>query len=92
MNDNGKKSSDWKMIIAGIVLIAVLFVGVKFIFWGLEQLIPKRQVDISPGVSISQDISGEPDAPSFCIHCGRALPESFRWGQFCPWCGEKNER
>ena len=28
MNENEKKTSDWKMIIGGIALIAVLFVGV----------------------------------------------------------------
>lgn len=92
MNDNGKRTGDWKMIAGGILLIIVLFVCVKFVFWGLEQVIPKGQTDASSGVSVSQDASMEPDAPSFCVHCGRALPESFRWGQFCPWCGEKIER
>mgnify|MGYP007106154740 CR=1 FL=1 len=28
VNENEKKTSDWKMIIGGIALIAVLFVGV----------------------------------------------------------------
>lgn len=91
MNDNGRKPGDWKMVIGGIVLIIVLFAGVKFVFWWLEQVIPKSHTGASPGASISQDVSKEPDAPSFCIYCGKALPESFRWGQFCPWCGEKNE-
>ena len=92
MDDNGKKSGDWKQIAGGIVLIIVLFAGVKFALWGLEQVIPKGQADLSSGASVSQAATEDPDAPSFCVHCGRALPESFRWGQFCPWCGEKNER
>lgn len=80
------------MIIGGIVLIIVLFVGVKLVFWGLEQVIPKSQAGVSSSASVSQDAAGEQDAPSFCVHCGKALPESFQWGQFCPWCGNKNER
>ena len=87
--DGENKTGDWKMIIGGIALIIVLFAGVKFVFWGLEQVIPKGHTGISSGASVSQDVSEEPDAPSFCVHCGRALPESFRWGQFCPWCGEQ---
>lgn len=95
MNDNEKKSSDWKMIIGGIVLIAVLFVGVQFIFWALGEVIGQK--DLSQSVTFSQDASAgqsapeDQDAPSFCVYCGRALPESFEWGQFCPWCGEKVE-
>ena len=92
MNDNEKKTGDWKMILGGVILIIVLFVGVKFVFWWLDQLIPKQQTDIPSSASASQDVSEEEDAPSFCVHCGKALPESFQWGQFCPWCGEKNER
>ena len=89
MNDNEKKTGDWRMVVGGIVLIVVLFAGVKFIFWGLDQVIPKNQAGGPSGASVSQDISEEPDAPSFCVHCGKALPESFRWGQFCPWCGKQ---
>ena len=89
---NEKKTGDWKMILGGIVLIAVLFVGIKFVFWGLDQVIPKNRADVSSDVSVSRDVTGEPEAPGFCVHCGRALPESFQWGQYCPWCGEKNER
>ena len=93
MNENEKKASDWKMIIGGIVLIAVLFVGIKGIFWGLEQMIPKGRFSDPASVSASQDVSGGSgqEAPSFCVHCGKELPESFQWGQFCPWCGEKVE-
>ena len=80
------------MILGGIVLIAVLFGCIKFVFWGLEQVIPKGRADASSDVLVSQDVTEEPDDPGFCVHCGRALPESFQWGQYCPWCGEKNER
>ena len=97
MNDNEKKSGGWGMIIGGILLIVVLFGCIKFVFWGLGQVVRRDVPDASSGVSVSQDasedasedVSEEPDAPSFCVHCGRALPESFRWGQFCPWCGEQ---
>ena len=94
MNENEKKSGDWKMIVGGILLIIVLFTAIKFIFWGLEQVIPKPPADVSQSVSVSRSApagSSETDAPGFCIHCGKALPESFQWGQFCPWCGEKVE-
>lgn len=92
---NEKKSGDWKMILGGIVLIAVLFAGVKFVFWGLGEAVPQTHLNDAPaasaGQSTSADKSGEDD-PSFCVHCGKALPDSFEWGQFCPWCGEKIER
>jgi len=95
VNENEKRSGDWKMIVGGIVLIAVLFVGIKFIFWGLGEVIHKEPPDASQSASVSQDVSaggsGQEDAPSFCVHCGKALPDSFQWGQFCPWCGEKVE-
>ena len=91
MNDNGKTTGGWGMIIGGILLIVVLFGCIKFVFWGLEQVIRQDVPDVPSGASVSQDMSGEPDAPSFCVHCGKTLPDSFRWGQFCPWCGEKNE-
>ena len=94
MNDNEKKSSDWKVIIGGIVLIAVLFVAIKFIFWGLGEVIRGNHPEVYQSASVSQDVSvsgSEQDAPSFCVHCGKALPDSFQWGQFCPYCGEKVE-
>ena len=95
MNENEKKSVDWKMIVGGIVLIIVLFVGVKLVFWGLGEVVgPRNPPQNGQSVSASQSApagSGETDAPSFCVHCGKALPESFEWGQFCPWCGEKME-
>ena len=87
---NEKKTGDWKMIIGGILLIVVLFVGVKFVFWGLEQAIPKSR--FTGSVSTSQDVSAAQsgqEAPSFCVHCGKGLPESFQWGQFCPYCGKQ---
>ena len=96
MNDNEKKSGDWKLIVGGILLIIVLFIAINFIFWGLGQMVPRQNVDVSQSASVSQDASasgsgeGE-DAPSFCVHCGKALPDSFQWGQFCPYCGEKVE-
>ena len=94
MDENEKKTGDWKMIIGGIVLIIVLFIGIKLIFWGLEQVIPKQAGGEVQSVQSSQSVLADgsgAEAPSFCVHCGRALPESFQWGQFCPWCGEKNQ-
>ena len=87
VNENEKKTSDWKMIIGGIALIAVLFVGVQFIFWGLGEAIHQDVPDASASRSAPEE--GRTDAPSFCVHCGRELPERFEWGQFCPYCGEK---
>ncbi len=95
MNENEKKSGDWKMIIGGVLLIAVLFVCVKLIFWGLGETIRKNHPEVYQSASVSRDASaGGPEdreAPGFCVHCGKALPESFEWGQFCPYCGEKVE-
>ena len=90
MSDNEKKSGDWKLIVGGIAPIVVLFLGIKFIFWGLDQAIPKPPADVSQ--SVSDASTGGEEAPSFCVHCGKALPDSFQWGQFCPYCGEKNEQ
>lgn len=95
MNENEKKPGDWKMILGGIVLIVVLFIGIKFIFWGLDQVIPKQSggdvQSVQSSQSVPADGNGETDAPSFCVHCGKALPGSFQWGQFCPYCGKKVE-
>ena len=94
MNGNKKQSGDWKLIVGGILLIIVLFAASKFIFWGLEQVIPKAPPDVSQSVSASRDVSAAQsgqESPSFCVHCGKALPERFEWGQFCPYCGEKIE-
>ena len=95
MNGNKRQSGDWKLIVGGILLIIVLFAAIKFIFWGLEQVIPKAPSDASQSVSASQDVSAAQsgqESPSFCVHCGKALPERFEWGQFCPYCGEKIEQ
>ena len=86
MNENEKQSS-WKPIAGGIVLILVLFVAINFVFWGLEQAIPKPPVNISESTSVIQS-----EAPNFCMYCGKELPETFQWGQFCPWCGEMIEQ
>ena len=95
MNDNEKKSGDWKMIIGGILLIIVLFAGVQFVFWFLGQAVPQTHLNGTPAASASQSAPAgsrsETDAPSFCVHCGKALPDSFQWGQFCPYCGKKVE-
>ena len=94
MDDNKKPSGDWKLIVGGILLISVLFAAIKFIFLGLEQVIPRAPSDVSQSVSASRDVSAAQsgqEAPNFCVHCGKALPESFAWGQFCPYCGEKVE-
>ena len=93
MKENEKKTSGWKKIAGGILLIAVLFVGVELTFWGLEQAIPQERWKESSSAVSSQEVpeDGAP-APRFCTDCGEELPESFQWGQFCPWCGEKIEK
>ncbi|NBI09652.1 hypothetical protein D1641_06430 [Colidextribacter sp. OB.20] len=93
MNEDKKKTGDWKMIIGGILLIIVLFAAIKLIFWGLGEAIPQSRLSGGQSVSASQSAPDtDAEAPSFCVHCGKALPESFQWGQFCPWCGEKIEQ
>ncbi len=97
MNENEKKSGDWKMILGGIALIAVLFVSIKLIFWGLGETIQSNHPEVYQSASVPQEGSAsgsqdEADTPSFCVHCGKALPERFEWGQFCPYCGEKIEQ
>ena len=83
---NEKKTGSWSMIIGGIALIIVLFIGVQVIFWVLEEVIHQD----APAVSAVQSVPDTgAEAPGFCVHCGKALPESFAWGQFCPYCGEK---
>ncbi len=95
MKENEKKLGDWKMIIGGIVLIIALFTGVQFVFWFLGEAVPQTHLHDAPSISAGQSApagsQSETDTPSFCVHCGKTLPESFRWGQFCPWCGEKME-
>lgn len=90
---NEKKTGDWKVILGGIVLIVVLFISIKLIFWGLDQAIPKQPVGDVQSVQSSQSVpsGGDTEAPSFCVHCGKELPDSFQWGQFCPYCGKKVE-
>ena len=92
---NEKKPGEWKKIVGAVLLIVLLFVAIKLIFWELGQVIPKQVGGDVQSVQSSQSVStgksGE-EAPSFCVHCGKALPDSFEWGQFCPWCGEKIER
>ena len=95
MNENENKSGGWGRIIAGILLIILLFAGIKLAFWGLERAVPPEKLRGTPDTSASQSAPAgsqdEAEAPSFCVHCGRELPESFEWGQFCPYCGKKVE-
>ena len=94
---NEKKTSDWKLIIGGIALIIVLFISIKFVFWGLGQVIRREDPGGGQSVTASQDLPSDPagseeaQAPRYCVHCGQGLPEGFQWGQFCPYCGKKVE-
>ena len=88
-----KKSGLWS--IAGmVVLIIVLFVGIKAVFAGLEAAIPQNKTDVSAsqsqsvGAGQNQEEPGGLPAPGFCPFCGEALNDSFQWGQYCPFCGE----
>ncbi len=90
MEENGKKR-DGPVIAGLIALIVVLFVGVKLIFAGLGAAIPRAPAASPPAASREAEASqsGALPAPNYCPHCGQGLPESFRWGQFCPYCGEE---
>ena len=82
----------WK-ILGMAALIVALFLGIKLIFWGLGMAIPQTNIQ-PPAVSQSTVQDSTPEArpaPSFCVHCGEGLPESFLWGQFCPYCGKRVE-
>lgn len=100
MNENEQKKNGPGILVL-IILIAVLFCGIKLIFWGLAVVLPTPEQ--SPAQSISADQSMQIDAsiqaaeadlpaPSYCPNCGEKLPDSFQWGQYCPYCGEKVER
>lgn len=100
MSEN--KKNTWLPIIGGIALIVVLFIIIKLIFAGLEKVIPKQvpkdssqppaqSQTVEDGFSAGQGGATDTQAPSFCIYCGKALPESFEWGQYCPYCGERME-
>ena len=105
MEDNTKTQNQTIVIIGLIALIFALFIGVKLIFAGLDAAIDSEdtlpaasqstQVDVPDQSAASSTPTGgeqsDLPAPSFCPHCGDGLPESFDWGQFCPWCGEKVE-
>ena len=46
MNKNEKRHGDWKLIIGGIVLIVVLFLAIKLIFWGLGEIIRSNHPEV----------------------------------------------
>ena len=94
MNEKENSKKELWTILGLLALVVVLILCVKLIFAGLEAVLPEptqppaqsQQMDAS-----SQSGQTDVPAPSFCPHCGDGLPESFQWGQFCPWCGEKVE-
>ena len=96
MNDGNKEKKGGLWQIVGLTaLIVVLFVGIKLVFAGLEAAIPQ---DGSGSQSVSQSVAEEDPqtedgekAPAFCPFCGEGLPDSFQWGQYCPWCGKQVE-
>jgi predicted RNA-binding Zn-ribbon protein involved in translation (DUF1610 family) len=92
VNDAQKKKNILN-IVGLIALIAALVFGIEAVFIGLKRVLPvseqtPSQVEQLP--SSSADEASNP-APSFCTHCGKELPETFQWGQFCPYCGTKVE-
>jgi len=91
MEENGKKR-EGPAILGLIVLIVLMFLGVKLIFGFLEEAIPQTATASSQetGQGTSSAQSGSLPDPRYCPSCGEELPESFRWGQFCPYCGEKS--
>lgn len=94
MNENESKKQTWLPIVGGVVLIVVLFIAIKLIFAGLEQVIPKQTAGDSsqpPAQSQTVEDVSETKGPRFCPFCGEELNDSFQWGQYCPFCGEKVE-
>lgn len=94
MSENENKKNTWLPIIGGVALIVALFIIIKLIFAGLEQVIPRQAVEDSsqlPAQSQSVVEGSGTRAPHFCPFCGEELNESFQWGQYCPFCGGKIE-
>lgn len=104
MKENQNSRKDILMIIGMIALIAALVIGVKLVFAGLGAAIgdpdvsmsaQSTQVDAPPQDAQAdgqeQNVDGDTTGPRFCTHCGKEMREGFRWGQFCPYCGEKVE-
>ena len=75
-----------------LALLVALFVGVLLIFALLKMAIPEPTPKEPAQIveTVEQETAGK-DAPSFCLYCGEGRPESFAWGQYCPWCGEHLE-
>ncbi len=92
MEEKGKKK-DGPVIFGLIVLIVLMFFGVKLIFGFLEEAIPQTPPASSQAASqeAASSQSEALPAPRYCPDCGQALPESFQWGQFCPFCGKRAE-
>ncbi len=92
MEEKGKKK-DGPVILGLIALIVLMFLGVKLIFGFLDKAIPQTPAASTQAVSqeAASSQSGSLPAPRYCPSCGQALPESFQWGQFCPFCGKKAE-
>jgi len=93
---NEKKKSDIPMILGLLALIVVLFIGVKFVFTALDTAMPdlkhmSADYEARHNPAVSVPVEEEKPAPNFCPNCGDELHETFEWGQFCPWCGEKVE-
>jgi hypothetical protein len=91
-----KKTSTPKTVLTIVGLLLLIFalvLGVKVVFKGLEAVLPApAQADQSVAADVSgQDSQTDLTAPSYCTHCGKKLPDSFQWGQFCPYCGEQVE-
>jgi membrane protease subunit (stomatin/prohibitin family) len=102
VDENNNKTQNQAIVIIGLVaLIIALFIGVKLVFAGLDTAMPdlkhmgadyEARHSASASMVAEETTQGEEQpAPKFCPHCGDGLPESFDWGQFCPWCGEKVE-
>ena len=84
-SDSGRQAA----AIAGLIaLIILLVLGIKGVFRMLESLPISRQ---PPAQSDQSAPPADSPAPDYCLFCGQALPESFQWGMYCPYCGKQVE-
>lgn len=92
MNEPEEKKQSWLPILGLLALIVVLFLCIKLIFAGMEQMFKQPAAEYIPEAAQSRPVEQQTaPAPAFCPYCGEKLHDTFQWGQYCPYCGEKVE-
>ena len=87
MEENNTNQKELSLVV-WLGILAGLVIGVILIFAMLEVAIPKQEILLQPENTVVEKEPEHP-APSFCPDCGQGLPETFDWGQYCPYCGQQ---